>query len=53
LSPTCVLSIDTDAVSNRSFMCQVHYKTKVDQRYLTVHIIGNVLTFHLFVLVFI
>ncbi|XP_060580377.1 uncharacterized protein LOC132737139 [Ruditapes philippinarum] len=39
LSPNCVLNIDTDEVSNRRFMCQVHYKTKVDQKYLTVHII--------------
>ncbi|XP_060576656.1 uncharacterized protein LOC132733044 isoform X2 [Ruditapes philippinarum] len=39
MSPNCVLNIDTDEVSNRRLMCQVHYRTKVDHKYLTVHII--------------
>jgi hypothetical protein len=43
LTSNCVLNIDTDEVLNRRFICQVHYKTKVDHKYLTVHIIGNVL----------
>ncbi|XP_060556920.1 uncharacterized protein LOC132717467 [Ruditapes philippinarum] len=41
LSPNCVLNINTDEVSNRRFMCHVHYKTKVDHKYLTVQIIAN------------
>ncbi|XP_060552902.1 uncharacterized protein LOC132714142, partial [Ruditapes philippinarum] len=38
LTPNCVLNIDTDEVSNRRFKCQVHYKTKVYHKYLTIHI---------------
>ncbi|XP_060567824.1 uncharacterized protein LOC132726512 [Ruditapes philippinarum] len=38
LTPNCVLNIDTDEVSNTRFKCQVHYKTKVYHKYLTIHI---------------